>query len=255
MSVFVPGDPAGLTASSTIAEPWKRAVAQRVQEDWFGGYLREPCRVELRLCVRRARDRTTAVSNLLKATLDGLAHVIFCPCSAGGQPGPWNREDFWITQLVAEKAAAASETGVFIRVGGPIPDHLSSAGDPFVQTFVRGSPPLLPGDRTGQQKVVAWRYQLQQQISALKHEPPTGPFSLSLSFHIESSRMLSSDLDNFCVPAAQAASLAMTGSFHSSAKLRRLAAEKTEAKNSLGTQVNYHHCGEQADVQTRISQA
>jgi len=241
ISVWVPGNPVTLTALAQVADPWKRAVSTAVRAQWSGGFLRDPCAVVLDFSLVPGRYHTTAVFNLLKATIDGLSHVIFKP-SPSGQPGPWSREDFWITQLVARKRIADKQPGVTIELRPPRADLPRRAEPPVVEAFIPGSPPLWPGDEAGQQKVVQWRDRIKRVLRP--SEPPNSQTQLAvtLRFQIESERMNTSDLDNFCVPAAQAVVQAVFGNLRRGTAVEEIAAEKivtSPDKYGVAVQVRY----------------
>lgn len=241
ISVWVPSNPVTLTALAKIADPWKRAVADAVRAQWLGGFLHEPCAVALDFSLAPGRYRTTAVFNLLKATIDGLSYVIFAS-SPSGQPGPWSREDFWITQLVAKKRMADREPGVSMELGPPQSNFIEPLESPDIQTLVPGSPPLWPGDQAGQQKVVEWRNRIERMLKP--SQPPNSQtrLAITLRFQVEPERMNSSDLDNFCVPAGQAVANAVFGSLRHVTAIEEIAAEKLVAspdKCGIVAQVRY----------------
>jgi hypothetical protein len=223
--VWVPGNPVTLTAPATVADPWKRAVAEAVRSEWKSGFLHAPCAVYLAFFLTRDRYPATAIFNLLKATTDGLSHVVF-GASPSGQPGPWSREDFWITQLVAEKRMADGEPGVTIEMRSPSSDFTRCAMSPVVEGFIPGSPPLWPGDKAGQQKVLEWRRRVERVLRPSMGPDPQTRLAITLRFQIEPGRMNTSDLDNFCVPASQAVVNALFGDFSHVAAVEKIAAEK-----------------------------
>ena len=229
VSVWVPGNAPTLTAPAGVAEPWKLAVSDAVHAKWTGGFLNNPCAVVLHFSLAHGRYRSTALFNLLKATIDGISHTIFKP-SPSGQPGPWSREDFWITQLVARKRMAHREPGVSIHLGPPTSNFIRRTGSPVFEAFIPGSPPLWPGDDAGQQRVVQWRNRIKDMVRSI--EPPDWRtrLSITLRFQIEPERMNTSDLDNFCVPASQAVVNALFGDLSHVAAVEGIAAEKVVTK-------------------------
>ena len=241
ISLWVPGNPVTLTAPVHVADPWKRAVSAAVHAEWTCGFLDEACAVLLEFSLLPGRYPTTAVFNLLKATVDGLSHVIFKP-AASGQPGPWSREDFWITQLVARKRMADREPGVAIELRPPGPDLMQYGEPQVIEAFIPGSPPLWPGDEAGQRKVVAWRTRRRAMLTPAVPPPCQTRLALAFRFQIEPERMNSSDLDNFCVPAAQAVVQALFGDLSCGPSIQEIAAEKvaTSADNhGVAVQVRY----------------
>jgi hypothetical protein len=215
LTVVVPGFAATLTAPKAIAEPWKIAVADAVGRHRTEGPLQEPVRVELLFGIPETRFRDTAVFNLLKSTIDGLSAALFHP-SPSGQPGPWSREDWWITELVAEKVVA---NGAAARI---------TFADPLVAAIVPGEPPLWPGDAAGQVRVLDWR-QRAAVICGTAHIRPEGPVEAHLEFVIGETRMRTSDLDNFCVPAGQALAAIAFGDSRSGTRIARMVASKRVA--------------------------
>ena len=241
ISVWVPGNPVTLTAPARVADPWKRAVSAAVRAQWTGGFLDDACAVLLDFSLTPGRYPTTAVYNLLKATVDGLSHVIFKP-SPSGQPGPWSREDFWITQLVARKRMADKRPGVAIELRPPGADLTQYPEPPVIEAFIRGSPPLWPGDEAGQRKVEAWRTRSKAVLIPAVPPPSQTRLALAFRFQIEPERVNSSDLDNFCVPAAQAVVQALFGDLSRGPSVQEIAAEKvaTSADNcGVAVQVRY----------------
>ena len=241
ISVWVQGNPVTMTAPAYVADPWKRAVAAAVCAQFAGDFLREPCAVELDFSLLRDRYSTTAVFNLLKATLDGLSHVVFAP-SPSGQPGPWSREDFWITQLVARKRIADKQPGVGIQLRAPCAHATQNAEPPVIDAFIPGSPPLWPGDQAGQRKVQAWRTLSRPMLTPSGCPPSQTRLGISLRFQIERGRMMSSDLDNFCVPAAQAVVQAVLGDLNRGQSIQEISAEKVATSaDSYGVAVEVRY--------------
>jgi len=241
ISVWVPGNPVTLTAPARVADPWKRAVSAAVRAQWTGGSLDDACAVLLDFSLLPGRYPTTAVFNLLKATVDGLSYVVFKP-SPSGRPGPWSREDFWITQLVARKRMADKQAGVAIELRPPGADFTQYPEPPATEAFIRGSPPLWPGDEAGQRKVEAWRTRCKAMLTPTAPPPSQTRLALAFRFQIEPEGMNSSDLDNFCIPAAQAVVQALFGDLSSGPSIQEIAAEKvaTSADNyGVAVQVRY----------------
>lgn len=227
-TLVIPGYAAGLTASSTIAEPWKQAVADAVRKEWAGGFLREPVRLELLFGLPPGRFRMTAVYNLLKATVDGLSNVIFAP-SPSGQRGPWAREDWWVHGLVAEKRIAPVP---FVSIGISPYDALSTSPKvpPLLTIVVPGAPPPWPGDSPGQRRVREWR----ERAIALVAQPPltVEQVMCRLQFVVAPSRFITTDLDNLCIPACQTAIALAFGDDRQRARLVRI--EATKSATSFG---------------------
>jgi hypothetical protein len=235
MSVFVPGLPAGLTAPSLVAEPWKRAVANAMQTRWPHEYLDEACSVTLDFRLPPDRFRTTTLYNLLKATIDGLSHVIFKP-SPSGHVGDWSREDYWITHLTATKGQSKDAPGVAIDVG-PCVALAEPAGDLLFDLDLPGSPPLWPGDHAGQVKVLAWREKLSALLGNSRILLSGARLAVDLRFQIEPSRFATSDIDNFVVPAAQAIAYGLTDSFRGATQIDEIRATKEVASTGYCTRL------------------
>jgi hypothetical protein len=228
------GFAAGLTANRTVAEPWKERVASTARAGWSGAYLSEPVGLEIGFLLPPERYRTTAVFNLLKSTIDGLSAAVFA-ASAGGQPGPWSREDWWITTLVATKAFADLPS-VEIRLDRSenFPDF---AGAPLSSGWVPGDPPPWPGDAAGQRRVLAWRAALAASLP--KPTEPPESIGVSFEFVVRKGEMQRTDLDNLCVPACQAVGLLVFGDLRHPNAIASIRATKRQASDptSVGTKV------------------
>jgi hypothetical protein len=239
IDVTVPGQAAGLTAARTVAEPWKIAVADAVRRQWTGGYLSEPCVVRLTFNVGPARFRDTAIFNLLKSVIDGLSHVIFAP-DPSGQPGPWARQDWWVDSLSAEKRLASGPPSVRIQIGPvdtPTPDL---PGEALASLFLPGRPPLWPGDQAGQERVLRWRAQCAEVLRAPSPLAGGTLLYVALDFALEPARLRRADLDNLCVPAAQAVAFALFGDLRHAPSITSLRATKRPAgdTDAVGVQVS-----------------
>lgn len=221
LSIRVPGRPVVLTAPASIAEPWKWAVARTVQENWTGGYIEEPCGLILTFHLDEAGMRLTALHNLLKATIDGLSHVLFKPGSYG-HAGPWNRQDWWITHLTAEKLVAKGDPSVDIRVTDPMFAQYARIDKPAVEATIPGTAPLFAANPA---KEKIWRQQL---VNAVKTTSgaPNGDVALDFQFTIDPLKMKMADLDNFIVPATTAAAIALFGTPYASYRITTLAGVK-----------------------------
>jgi len=105
--------------------------------------------------------------------------------------------------------------------------------------FVPGSPPLLPGDAVGVEKVNKWREYLVQSLHVVEQVSEDTSLGCDFCFAIEPERVQTSDLDNFCVPAAQALGYALFGDVNQARRLVDLHAIKAAAdvSNPLGTRV------------------
>lgn len=222
VAAFVPGHPATLTAERSTAEPWKQAIAAAVGAQWSGGYISEPCSIDLIFDLRPDRYRSTAVFNLLKATIDGVANAVFAPATGGGQPGPWHREDWWITQLTATKREA-EEPGVSIRLLiPPGADPEPRGGHVLMDATVPGRAPVWAsaGD-----KEARWR----EQLVAIARPVNADAIDIWLGFSLGSDRYQQTDLDNLVVPAAQAAGASVFGHLRSGTRVRSVRAVKRVA--------------------------
>lgn len=236
VDVTVPGHAAGLTASKNVAEPWKLSVWQAVKDAWQQGYLKEPCAVCFTFNLEPSLYKQTAVYNLLKSTTDSLSRAIFDKCPGGTE---WNREDWRIVQLHARKQVATQAPSVRIEIGPPTSQSSHVTENLLAHTFVPGSPPLWPGDSVGATKVMKWREHLVQSLQVTKQTDVSMPLGCDFHFAIEPDRMQTSDLDNFCVPAAQAVGCALFGDVNQARRLVDLHATKKEITggNQLGTRV------------------
>lgn len=245
LDVTVPGRAAGLTAASSIAEPWKQSVQQAVRAKWPGSYLAEECAIRLTFRLEPARFRDTALFNLLKATIDGLSNVLFAS-SPGRNPSSWHREDWWITELHAAKQTVTTETpSVRIEVG-PVRDAFArSTAETLAHALVPGEPPLWPGDRAGAERVREWQALLQQRLQRPSSITSKTLLGVDFRFAISPQRMLISDLDNFCVPVAQAVCYVLFGDFRHPQNITELHATKALAPSSgeLGTRVRVWSTG------------
>jgi hypothetical protein len=235
-TVRVPGSPAGLTASREVAEPWKRAIADAVRAArQRTDFVREPCAIDLAFHLTPARQKDTALYNLLKSTIDGLSNAVFAP-SPSGQPGEWSREDWWITELRARKVIA-DDPGVEITLGPARGGATDTTVPSSVDVFVPGSPPLWPGDGAGQRKVLAARELMRDAIPAGVQMPSA--LCLDFTFMIEPARSKSSDLDNYCVPAAQNVCAVLYGNVRQGVVIVELTARKilADALRDVGTRI------------------
>lgn len=213
LEVTIPGRAAVLTAPKAVADNWKWQVARAVGDAWRGGQLREPCAIHLTFDLPAPRFQDTALANLLKATIDGLANQIFAPAPAG-QPGPWSREDWRITELHARKRLVDNNPAVGIRIAPPA-QWPAPPGALLADVTVPGRPPLYPGDQTGVGKVRDWREAFATQLAATLHQPlpdaATARLGAAFDFVIEHDKMEQADLDNFCHPAALAIGALLLG--------------------------------------------
>ncbi len=236
--VSLSGAAAGLIASRDKAEPWKTAAAQAVAAKHVGGYIREPCAVQLSFNMVHARYADTALFNLLKATIDGLSNTIFAT-SPSGQPGVWSREDWRITELHADKYRTFQSPSVEIGIGPIGSTRTESVGVPIAELFVPGNVPPLSGDAAGQVRVIQWRGAIQAGVRMVQPVGPDTEISVAFDFGIEPNRARRTDIDNLCVPAAQAVCSAVFGDLRHGHKLVALRATKSVAGGfgALGTHV------------------
>jgi len=236
VDVTVPGHAASLSATQNIAEPWKLSVWQAVKDVWQQGYLKEPCAVRFTFNLETSLYKQTAVYNLLKSTTDGLSRAIFDKCPGGSE---WNREDWRIVQLHARKQVATQAPSVRIEIDPPTSQPLHVTENLLAHTFVPGSPPLWPGDSVGATKVMKWREHLVQSLEVAKQPDVSMALGCDFHFAVEPDRMQTSDLDNFCVPAAQAVGRALFGDVNQARRLIGLHATKmgVSGDNQLGTRV------------------
>lgn len=237
LDVTVAGRAAGLTALSRIAEPWKIAVAQAVRSVYVGPFINEPCAIDLTFNVDSARMKDTAIYNLLKATIDELSNIIFAG-SPSGPRGQWSREDWWITELSSHKRVTDSFPSVRIEVGSALTAHAENSTAPLIDIFMPGSPPLWPGDSVGQQKVIEWRAALQRRVQ-IPDLLSNQSLTIDFQFIIEPVRFQTADLDNFCVPAAQAVVYAVFGHHRHAPRISDIHAIKVMARseNDIGVRV------------------
>lgn len=242
LDVTVFGRAAVLTSPKPIADDWKWAVARMVGESWCRGYLIEECGIELTFELTAARFRDTALANLLKATIDGLANQVFAP-APGGQPGPWAREDWRITALTARKQLGTADPRARVVVAVPPLAPPPAEQALIVDLFVPGSPPLYPGDQAGVERVRAWREHLRQLLASRMPLPladaATTRLGAAFDFTVEPARMKTADLDNFCHPAALAVGALLLGQPFATRNLVALRGTKREATDmgSVGTRI------------------
>ncbi len=200
LTVIVQGNPAVLTATGNVATSWKELVAAAARGAFPQGYvLAEPCHVELKFHLPPTTYATTALHNLLKATIDGLGQAMFA-ASPGTKLTKWHTEDWWITSLAASKKPTDREPRLEFRIVSGIQPCPAPAPDRnlLVDATIAGSPPLFASNM---QKELAWRKRLRAQVMLPIAIPPTTRLAAGVIFTIEPSRMISADLDNFCVPA------------------------------------------------------
>jgi|GEM_PF-2492762 hypothetical protein len=237
ITVAINGHPPTLTAAKAVADPWKGKVAFAFREQWVGGYWEAPCALSLVFRIAPAWFKQTVVTNLLKATIDGLANVVFKP-AGGGQPGPYAREDWWITQLKATKVLSEGTEGVSITLD-PVASGNGLPAPASIDVTIPGSPPLLPGDARGAAKVAAWHLQFKEGIRVQLPQAPTSNLDVRFDFIVEPNRFSTSDLDNFCVPAAQSVGIALGNNPARSDRIHRVTATKTLASVDVpaGTRV------------------
>lgn len=226
IKAFVGGHPPTLTSPANVADPWKTAVANAIRTQWKNDFIRKPCRITLTFELMPDRCDSTALFNLFKPTIDGVANAVFAPAAAG-QPGPWSREDHWIFQLSATKKMAR-EPGVLIELGECVGDR-ELRRDATAEAFIPGSPPLWPGDQVGQQKVVDWRRRFQEYL-AFPPLPEHTLLDVSFVFDVETTRIERCDLDNLCVPAAQGVALAAFRDLKFVPRIQCIVADKNAAE-------------------------
>jgi hypothetical protein len=230
LEALVQGRAASLTAAGAVAEPWKWAVAEAVAAVWGGGYIQEPCSVDLTFALGPARFADTALFNLLKATVDGLSHALFAP-ARGKSPSPWHREDWRIVELHAYKQSMREAPSARIRIGPPAQSMPAGPEEPIIEGFVAGRPALWvsSADNAG------YRTKFVHALQAKRRATPDELVAARLDFLVERDRFQSADLDNFCVPAAIAACQATFGDIKHSQRLVELHATKALAKTPSET--------------------
>ena len=192
--------------------------------------------ITFRLSPDRYRD--TAIFNLLKATIDGVSAVLFDAVPAGPRQR-WSYEDWWIVALSAKKAIADGEPTVNLEIGSPNDHGASAVATPAADIDIPGSPPLWPGDARGQARVLQWREFAVERLASVRQSfRRDAKIGLHFGFRIEQSRLRTSDLDNFCIPAAQAVSYSLFGDGRR-ANILELAATKQVARpdSDVGTRV------------------
>jgi len=109
---------------------------------------------------------------------------------------------------------------------------------PFFDAFIAGSPVLWPGDAAGQAKVRAWREKLTAELDS-SSRVRCRELGAQFTFDIEPHRMTTSDIDNFCIPAAQSLCAGIHGDMrHAPAMTALYAAKRAAAPNaSVGVHV------------------
>jgi hypothetical protein len=235
-TVRVPGSPPTDIASRAIAVPWKRLVAAAVRSARETvEFVREDCAVELAFYVAPARAKDTAVYSLLKSTIDGMANAVFAPL-ARGNAGEWNREDWRITEMCARKLTARDP---FVEITVcPATEVVSRAAHASIlDLVVAGSPPVWASDGAGQRKVLAARELMRDAIPTGLQVPTA--LCLDFTFTVEPARFMSSDLDNYCVPAAQNVCAVLYGNVRQGVVIVELTARKVlaDALHDVGTRI------------------
>jgi hypothetical protein len=240
LHLTVPGRPALLIDTKANADAWKQQVAEAVGAVWAGPYLAEPCAVRLVFQLPAARVWSVGLVNLLKATIDGMSARLFAP-STLGHVGPWNTEDWWITELHARKEPAEDTPGVEITVGPAGGTFAPAPGPGLVAAFVPGRVPLWAAPEAGAPCYAAYK----QAFAGTPLLPPDQDVGAHWRFVIEPGRMRSADLDNFCVPAGIATCYALFGDLKHPQRLIELYATKEAAPtaDALGTHVQVWQVG------------
>lgn len=222
---WISGQPATLTATRVFAEPWKWEVAKRVQEIWPHPYLREPCELNLVFHISPSRYSATAVANLLKATIDGMSHVVFAE-GGPGKPGPWTRQDHWIIKLTAAKVEAGSASGVQLHLSSAIlaqpTDIAYIVDETFVETFVGGVPAVWVGSGENE-----WKELVRKRVFESAPRQAQGWTAISLEFRLTEDRLWKVDIDNLVIPACQAVARAIyRGGGHAMGNVTSIEASK-----------------------------
>jgi hypothetical protein len=212
-----------MTASRAQAEAWKQAISEAANVQWRGGrteYIEEHCHLKMTFSLRESRFRRTAVANLLKPTIDGLASHLFV--SGGpGHPGPWTRADHRIVSLDARKESS-SYSGVTL-VLSPVIDWLDT--DPWIRgewIYLGGRPAVWVSDQERE-----WKERITNAVRSAIVDPLRGPAELRLSFQIHADRMTRLDLDTLIYPAVQGITRAIYQPPRGSQDFHRIIAEKS----------------------------
>ena len=161
----------------------------------------------------------TAVVNLLKATIDGLANRVFAP-GGPGRPGPWTRADHWITTLTAEKRLS-SHVGARVILEPATSWMDTDAWTSGTWAYVSGPPAVWVSER---EKV--WRDHVTHSLSQQIDTPLESPIETRMSFRIAAHRFDQLDLDNLAYPAVQAIALAAFHAPRNALQIHRITAEK-----------------------------
>ncbi len=232
VDVFVTGRAAVLTALKPTALPWKLACFEAAKGQWTGDFLAEPCTLDLTFTLDPVNYKRTALFNLLKSTVDGVARALFAPARVGA--GEWDCADWWIDYLVARKVIG-QDVGTRIRVGrGVVPTEPVS--ELILHVQVPGSPPPWPGDAAGQARVLAWK----ETLKTIAGHQPIAPCEVAagFNFNVEAERFRRSDLDNFCVPAGQAICEVLFGGVGQQSRLVEIRSSKGLASGAPFTHVS-----------------
>jgi hypothetical protein len=161
---------------------WKTAVFEVLKESCHT--LSQPIAVELTFRLQPTRLASTALTNLLKAAIDGVGRAVFLPKPRARTP--WDTEDHWIVELVCSKVPDEQDgLDILIRDVHP-PTELEGA------CWIAGRP--YPGECDPGTSL--WRGKVR---NAALHLPPRE----ELTLRVFRSRWSDPDLDNLVRPIVE----------------------------------------------------
>lgn len=220
-NLTVDGAPAVKDAPGSVASSWKWKIVEEARRSWNGPPLREPVALSLMFELPRRSYESTALQNLLKHSIDGLAHVLF-PEAQDSKRGPWDREDWWVVEFTASKVSAAAPA-VTIAVSAP-GEHSQPHANEFMAR-VNGRP--RPWATRGEAE---WKASIREAVSGELGSTRFESVGLDLEFSLRPAEMARTDIDNLVVPAVAAiADSVVRGTGFPATRIQHLHASKSGA--------------------------